>query len=220
MTPFRLCGDMLHLASILLLLWKIHRNKSCVGVSCRMQECYLLVFVWRYLDLCWSYISLYNSVMKIFFILSSGYLVYLMRYKPPVNQTYDRSVDGFKYELYVLGPCILVGAITCDALTIIEVLWTASIWLEAVAMIPQLVLLAKMREVENLTSHFVACMGLYRFCYILNWIHKYANEGRLDWVPVAGGVIQTVLYLDFFYYYAMSKWYGYRLVLPTTKTML
>lgn len=34
----RLCGDMLHLLSIMLLIFKVQRSKSCVGVSCRMQD--------------------------------------------------------------------------------------------------------------------------------------------------------------------------------------
>mmetsp|Transcript_26120 Transcript_26120/g.65837 ORF Transcript_26120/g.65837 Transcript_26120/m.65837 type:complete len:218 (+) Transcript_26120:197-850(+) len=214
MNIFRFCGDMLHLASILLLLWKIHKNKSCVGVSCRMQEMYLLVFCLRYLDLLYEFISLYNSCMKIFFIISTGYLIYLMRYKPPVNQTYDRTVDSFKYELYFVGPALLLGVLTCEEYSITEILWSSSIFLEAVSITPQLVLLAKMREVENLTSHFVAAMGLYRAFYILNWIYKYLVDQTFDPVAILGGVVQTVLYCDFFYYYAMSKWYGNRLVLP------
>lgn len=160
MNIFRFCGDMLHLASILLLLWKIHKNKSCVGVSCRMQECYLIVFAWRYLDLLYEFINLYNSVMKIFFILSTGYLIYLMRFKPPVNQTYDRSVDSFKYEIYFLVPCIVVGTITCEEYSITEILWCSSIWLEAIAITPQLVLLAKMREVFITFVRPVTCVSL------------------------------------------------------------
>ena len=31
MNLFRLCGDMIHLLSILLLLWKLQKSKSCVG---------------------------------------------------------------------------------------------------------------------------------------------------------------------------------------------
>merc|ERR1712194_1005088 len=216
---FRLCGDMLHLASILLLLWKIHRNKSCVGVSCRMQELYLLVFCCRYLDLLWSYISLYNSTMKVFFIISTGYLVYLMRLKPPVNQTYDRATDGFQYEIYFVGPCMLGAIVFCEEYYFTEVLWTFSILLEAVAITPQLVLLAKMREVENLTSHFVYAMGSYRAFYILNWVSKYVSGDRVETIAVIGGLVQTILYIDFFYYFAMSKWYGYRLVLPATKSV-
>ncbi|CAD7945413.1 unnamed protein product [Amoebophrya sp. A25] len=214
MNIFRFFGDMLHLASILLLLWKINKNKSCVGVSCRMQEVYLIVFCCRYLDLLYEFISIYNSAMKIFFILSTGYMVYLMRFKPPINQTYDRSVDSFKYELYFLAPCVILGCITCEELVPTEILWASSIFLEAVAITPQLVLLAKMREVENLTSHFVTAMGLYRAFYILNWIYKYLVDKTYDPIAILGGIVQTVLYCDFFYYYAMSKWYGNRLVLP------
>lgn len=215
MNIFRFCGDMLHLSSILLLLWKIHKNKSCVGVSCRMQELYLIVFLWRYTDLLYEFISPYNSVMKIFFVLSTGYMIYLMRFKPPVNQTYDRSVDSFLYEVYFIVPVLIAGTLTCEEYTLTEILWCSSIWLEAVAITPQLVLLAKMREVENLTSHFVAALGLYRAFYILNWIYKYFVDEMYDPVAIIGGIIQTVLYCDFFYYYAMSKWYGNKLILPS-----
>lgn len=38
MNIFRLCGDMLHVSSIMLLLYKLHKNKSCIGISCRTQE--------------------------------------------------------------------------------------------------------------------------------------------------------------------------------------
>merc|ERR1712151_592576 len=111
MNIFRLSGDMLHLTSIMLLLWKLHKSKSCVGVSCRMQEMYAIVFIFRYLDLLWTFISVYNTVMKIIFIISTIYLIYLMRCKPPIATTYERSNDSFQYELYLLGPCLLLGVL-------------------------------------------------------------------------------------------------------------
>ena len=114
MNIFRLCGDMLHLLSIVLLLLKLLKSKSCVGVSCRMQEMYALVFIFRYLDLLWSFISVYNSVMKVVFIISTCYLVYLMRVKPPVSQTYDRNADSFQYEKYLLPPALLLGFIFAE----------------------------------------------------------------------------------------------------------
>mmetsp|Transcript_91501 Transcript_91501/g.112035 ORF Transcript_91501/g.112035 Transcript_91501/m.112035 type:complete len:218 (-) Transcript_91501:197-850(-) len=214
MNIFRLAGDMLHLTSIMLLLWKLHKSKSCVGVSCRMQEMYALVFIFRYLDLLWSYISVYNTVMKVVFITATIYLIYLMRVKPPISQTYERSTDKFQYELYLLGPCFLLGILCTEEYSVAEVLWTTSIWLESVAIVPQLVLLQQMREVENLTSQFVATMGAYRALYILNWIYRYFADDYVNWVGWVGGLVQTVLYADFFYYYARSKWYGGKLVLP------
>mmetsp|Transcript_80683 Transcript_80683/g.211810 ORF Transcript_80683/g.211810 Transcript_80683/m.211810 type:complete len:218 (-) Transcript_80683:62-715(-) len=214
MNLFRLSGDMLHLTSIMLLLWKLHKSKSCVGVSCRMQEMYALVFILRYMDLLWSFISVYNTVMKLVFITMTVYLVYLMRWKPPISQTYERSNDSFQYELYLLGPCFVLGLLCTEDYTIPDVMWSTSIWLESVAIVPQLVLLQTIREVENLTSDFVGCMGAYRAFYILNWVYRYFAEDYVNWIGWIGGLVQTALYCDFFYYYAKSKWYGNKLVLP------
>merc|ERR1712203_1181213 len=168
----------------------------------------------RYLDLLLSFISVYNTVMKVVFLTGTFYLIYLMRYKPPISQTYERSTDSFQYEIYLLGPCCVLGLISTEEYTIPEVLWTISIWLESVAIIPQLVLLQQMREVENLTSQFVAAMGAYRALYILNWVYRYFVDDYITWVGWTGGLLQTILYGDFFYYFAKSKWYGNKLVLP------
>jgi len=214
MNIFRFCGDMLHLSSILLLVFKLHRSKNCVGVSCRMQEMYALVFIFRYLDVLWSFISLYNTIMKLIFIATTIYLIYLMQVKIPISRTYERSTDSFQYELYLLGPCFLLGFAFADEWSFVDILWTTSIWLESVAIIPQLVLLQQIREVENLTSHFVGAMGAYRAFYILNWIYRYFAEDYVVWVAWICGLIQTGLYCDFFYYYAKSRWFGNKLVLP------
>mmetsp|Transcript_79918 Transcript_79918/g.231989 ORF Transcript_79918/g.231989 Transcript_79918/m.231989 type:complete len:223 (-) Transcript_79918:87-755(-) len=213
MNIFRLCGDMLHVASIMLLLYKLHKNKSCIGISCRTQEMYAVVFLLRYVDLCWIFISVYNSVMKSLFIISTFYLIYIMRFQPPVATTYDREKDRFKHEVYLLPPAILLGIVTAHEWTLPEVMWTASIWAESVAIIPQLLLLQRMREVENLTSDFVGAMGAYRAFYILNWIYRYMEDGHIRWVGWLGGIVQTALYLDFFYYYAKSKVSGGKLSL-------
>merc|ERR1719230_1373274 len=131
-----------------------------------------------------------------------------MRYKAPISQTYDRSTDSFQYELYLLPPCFVLGLICTDEYTIPDILWSSSIWLESVAIVPQLVLLQQIREVENLTSDFVFTMGAYRAFYILNWVYRYIYDDYSSWVTLVGAVVQTILYGDFFYYYAQSKWFG------------
>ncbi len=50
-----------------------------------------------------------------------------------------------------------------------EFAWSYTLWLESLAFIPQIVMLNKIRLIENITSHYVACLGLYRFFYLLNW---------------------------------------------------
>ena len=42
-----------------------------------------MVFLIRYSDLFMYYISLYNTLMKVFFISSTALIIYLMRFKKP-----------------------------------------------------------------------------------------------------------------------------------------
>ena len=58
-----------------------------------------------------------------------------------------------------------------------EILWTFSIYLESVAILPQLFMVQKTGEAESITSHYLFALGIYRALYILNWIYRYYGEG-------------------------------------------
>ena len=62
-------------------------------------------------------------------------------------------------------------------------------------------MVSKTGEAETITSHYLFALGIYRFLYILNWIYRYYTEGFVDWISIVAGVVQTVLYCDFFYLY-------------------
>ena len=62
MNFFRICGDMCHLLSFVVMFWKLHSSKSVAGISLKTQELYVIVFVARYLDLFWNFLSIYNWV--------------------------------------------------------------------------------------------------------------------------------------------------------------
>jgi len=207
MNVFRLVGDLCHAASIAILLSKIYRQKNCRGISLKTQCLYLLVFVTRYLDLLTNFnASWYNSLMKLLFIGTSGAIVYLMAVKPPISDTCDRKGDQFN-PLYLIVPCAVLALIFNDYFSPIEILWTFSIYLEAVAIVPQIVMVhnyAKAQNgfVENLTSHYVFTLGAYRALYLLNWIYRLATEeGYRNWIVWLAGLVQTGIYCDFFYYY-------------------
>lgn len=61
------------------------------GVSLKTQELYALVFVTRYLDLFYSFISLYNTVMKLIFLGTAFTIVWYMRFHRVVSQTYNKD---------------------------------------------------------------------------------------------------------------------------------
>ena len=82
-----------------------------------------------------------------------------------------------------------------------QILWTFSIYLESVAILPQLFMISKTGEAETITSHYLFALGLYRALYILNWIYRFYFEGFFDLIAVVAGCVQTILYCDFFYLY-------------------
>jgi len=205
---------MTHLMSVLVLLLKIHTIKSCAGISLKTQELYALVFVTRYLDLFSDYISFYNSVMKIIFIASSISIVWYMRSHKIVRRSYDKEQDTFRHYLLVI-PCFILALLVHDKFTFREVLWAFSIYLEAVAILPQLVLLQRSRNIDNLTGQYVFFLGAYRGFYILNWIYRYFTERHyFRLIPWVSGLVQTALYADFFYYYFKSWKNNEKLQLP------
>eukprot|EP01116_Phalansterium_solitarium_P021451 TRINITY_DN6670_c0_g1_i2.p2 TRINITY_DN6670_c0_g1~~TRINITY_DN6670_c0_g1_i2.p2 ORF type:complete len:200 (+),score=0.81 TRINITY_DN6670_c0_g1_i2:61-600(+) len=174
MNIFRMVGDLLHLVSILILLFKIRRTKNCMGISLKTQELYALVFVTRYLDLFYNFLSLYNTLMKIFYLLATFGIIYLMRFK--YKASYDKEHDNFRV-LFLIAPCAVLALLINQELTFFEVLWTFSVYLEAVAILPQLFLLQRTGEAENMTADYMFCLGMYRTFYIVNWGYRYYYEG-------------------------------------------
>ncbi|KAI9041721.1 uncharacterized protein KD926_006620 [Aspergillus affinis] len=211
--------DFSHLSSIFILLHKMKSSSSCSGLSFKSQALYLMVFVTRYLDLFWAFTdSLYNTTFKILFIGSSAYIIYLMLndYKP----THDPNLDTFKVQYLLAFSAVLAIAFPHDyrvsevlspshsfplslefSLTRRKILWTFSIWLESIAILPQLFMLQRTGEADTITTHYLFALGIYRALYIPNWIYRYFAEQYFQPIPVIAGIIQTLLYSDFFYIY-------------------
>jgi len=111
MNIYRLCADSIHVLSILFLMINIRLRRSSAGVSFKTQALYALVYVARYLgryllihklmiDLFWGWNSAYNVLMKIFFIISSVSILYLIKHSYKV--THDAALDTFKIEYLLL----------------------------------------------------------------------------------------------------------------------
>ncbi|XP_022967323.1 ER lumen protein-retaining receptor-like isoform X1 [Cucurbita maxima] len=203
MNIFRLAGDMTHLASVLVLLLKIHTIKSCAGVSLKTQELYAIVFTTRYLDIFTDFISLYNTFMKLIFLGSSYSIVWYIRRHKIVRRSYDKNQDTFRHVFLIL-PCIVLALLINEKLTFKEVLWAFSLYLEAVAILPQLVLLQRTKNIDNLTGQYVFLLGVYRALYIVNWIYRYFTEthfvhwiSNLDFRACANATLRRLLLLLF-----------------------
>ena len=141
---------------------------------------------------------MWNTIFKIIFISTSGYTLYVMLndYRP----THDPGLDTFRVA-YLLGGSAVLDIAFPIKYTIPEILWAFSIWLESVAILPQLFMLQRTGEAETITTHYLFALGIYRGLYIPNWIYRYFAEGWFEPRALLAGIIQTVLYSDFFWVY-------------------
>jgi len=203
MNIFRILGDLSHYAAILTIFAKVLASRSCTGVSGRSQILFLLVFLTRYIDLFTTFISLYNTSIKIFFIVSTMTNIYLVLVK--YSGTISSDLDTFRIEFLILGAA--VGAILVNhELTAMEVLWTFSIYLESVAILPQLSMSSKVKGVEPAILGYLACLASHKLFYIFNWVHRYYNEhGNYDGILASAGLLQTVIYSNFFVMYLIKR---------------
>ncbi|KAH0518893.1 ER lumen protein-retaining receptor 3 [Microtus ochrogaster] len=154
----------------------------------------------------WTKLELYRSYYLtsgceqsvVVFLLCAYVTVYMIYWK--FRKTFDMENDTFRLE-FLLVPVVGLSFLVNYSNAPMEVLWTFSIYLESVAILPQLFMISKTGEAETITTHYLFFLGLYRALYLANWIWRYQTENFYDQISVVSGVVQTIFYCDFFYLY-------------------
>lgn len=201
MNIFRLCGDMSHVGAIILILYQLHVKQNGQQFSAKTQELFLIIFITRYLDLFTTFYSLYNTIMKVLYITSSAYIVKML-HVPSGNLRYtiNRGADSFKHLKYCVLPAYLFGSITFFFghhyhSFLAELLWTCSIALESVAILPQAYIIYRARlDVHQSVKLYVWIIWFYRFMYIINWVYRSFHEPyyRHHFFVYFCGVLQAI----------------------------
>ncbi|KAF8849419.1 hypothetical protein BDZ45DRAFT_708820 [Acephala macrosclerotiorum] len=205
MNIFRILGDVSHTLSKCILIFAIHRNHSTEGVSLITQALYCVVFISRYLDL-FMFNTAWNTILKIFYILSSLYILFLML------RVYARTRE--REAAWKLGALCLIGSAVLAPICMMifrtkiwwgwmEMFWTFSIILESTCILPQLLLLRQTTVPTVIDSYYLLTLGSYRAFYILNWIWREFDitDRKPDPVSIIFGVVQTAFYIDFAWVY-------------------
>lgn len=170
------------------------------------QILYIAVFLTRYLDLFWvpPSASWWNFILKNFYIWSSIYIIVLMT--RVFARTRERE-KAWKWGAYAAGASLVAAPLVSLVFngwkrsTFIEVLWTFSIILESVCVIPQLLLLRQTTVPTVIDSFYLVTLGSYRAFYLLNWIYRAFTPSKPDAISVIFGIIQTAFYVDFAWVY-------------------
>ncbi|OHS95281.1 ER lumen protein retaining receptor [Tritrichomonas foetus] len=209
---FRYLADFSHLISVMILLHKMIKKRTCAGLSLKTQFLFLIVFIARYVNGSFFSPPVYNIVFRIFYIVSAAAICYLMW--KPLKQTYDHRHDTFR-AVIVIVLAIPFALFTMPQKTVPHFFFAYSLWVECVAIIPQLMLLGRTVKFDALDRDYVFFLAIYRLFYLLNWIYKMVTgTGKTASVIWITGIIQTLVFSDFIYEYLKLKVNGKSSVLP------
>ena len=206
---FRQAGDISHHLAWVALLALLICSRSAAGLSLRTLELYLFVFVLRYADLAWNFLSAYNWIVKASFLTLSLVVVAACHCVPALRRTHNRKADMRPLTtllLLVLPTFVLGHFFNLDGASTFEIAWASSLYLEAVAAVPQLVLMVREGTCRSAVSHYIFLLASYRAWYVANWVWRYEHEPGY-WQPHVwvAGVVQTLLYVPFFVIYCRTK---------------
>ncbi|CAF1532543.1 unnamed protein product, partial [Didymodactylos carnosus] len=99
-------GDLFHIAAVSLLLFRILKRCSSAGISGKSIILYAIVFTCRYLDLFTHYVSLYNTLLKWFFLITTYFTMFLI-YCHGYSDSKTNNNDTFRIVYLIVPTAIL-----------------------------------------------------------------------------------------------------------------
>jgi len=214
-----------------LLSQKVKYQGTVAGLSSRTLEMYVIFFLFRLgstlfkngylpIDRSGDYIYQLGDIGALIIVLNLLYSIH-KRHKDTYQSEHD-TLQVFS----AIPACILFSVFVHGDLNnspFFDTIWTVSLWLDTITMLPQLWMLTKLGgQVESLTSHFVAALIVSRCLSFAFWLYGHKEIAPQDGSPnVAGYAIitahslQLLLCADFMYHYLKARLSKKEMVLPT-----
>ena len=138
--------------------------------------------------------------------------------------TISNEIDNFRIE-FLIGLATILSLVINHQFAIFEILWTFSskliefiiwtiiilfyfsVYLESVAILPQLTVTnqGKASEADGVIIFYLSALTSHKIFYILNWLYRYSSEGFYDSISMGAGIIQAAIYLNFFVMFFIKK---------------
>lgn len=219
---------------------KTFKSQRATGISAKTLQLYCIVFFFRltsiirhegYLPYDKSGDWLYHLIEIMALVFTASALYGCLG---PFKSTYQADCDKFGEfnvkpgygAVYLAAPILIVAIVLHPSLNadfFSDVAWTYAMYLESVALIPQLYMFQKQSNgvVELLTAHFVAALGFGRIMEFVFWIYSYRELATSSgstlpgYLAIISQFAQLVLMVDFFWYYVTAVKNATPLVLPS-----
>ncbi|EPS66735.1 hypothetical protein M569_08038, partial [Genlisea aurea] len=210
-------AEAVHAIGISLLIYKLTREKTCVGLSLKSQE---LTAIFLAVRLYCSFVMEYDihTILDMATLATTFWVIFMIRFK--LKSSYREDKDNF-FLYYVLLPCAVLAFLIHPSTShpvINRIAWAFCVYLESVSVLPQLSVMQNVKIVEPYTAHYVFALGVARFLSCAHWIlqvvdsrgHLLVALGRGLWplMVFISEVVQTSILADFCYYYVKSVFGG------------
>lgn len=177
---------------------------------------------------------LYHAV-EFFSLAAAGLLLFAIF--GPLKSTYEDKFDRFGNlppvprefgAVYLIAPALLLAIFFHPNLNkefFSDTCWTFSMYVEAVAMLPQIYMFQKQAAEENgmveaMIGHTVFALGFSRVFELIFWVGSFKELAHEAWGQTPGYIVllsqlaHLVIMADFFYYYFISISKGAPMELP------
>ncbi|KAJ7961586.1 ER lumen protein retaining receptor family protein [Quillaja saponaria] len=216
---FFVASEAIHLAGILVLIFKLTTRKTCSGLSLKTQELTAMFLTARVI--CSTLMEGdIHTLLDLTTLLSTSLVIYMIRFR--LKSSYIKELDNM-HSYYVVVPSVILAMFihprTANNILFTRVLWAFCVYLEAVSVLPQLRLMQNAKMIEPVTSHYVFALGVSRFLALAHWIIQiYETRGAYLFLVGSGyfwflaaflsEIIQSFILADFCYYYMKSFMQG------------
>lgn len=194
-------GDVGHSIAVLYLVIAINWREGCSSISLKCQLLQCLALTLRYLDIWFvSYTSAYTAIMNMSLLLLSLTTSFSIAARYPTG--YDVADDNFPAS-YLILLSTLLGFTLTRYIDIVEICYSISHIVEAVAILPQLRMSRNRGESKAVIRHYLILMAFYKTMYVINWLYKYIQWHDYYMGKNIAGIVQIAIY-----YYGIRMLYS------------
>merc|ERR1719359_1176992 len=205
--------------SFILLHAQISASRTVAGISGRSLImhavklcCRLSTTLWLdgYLptDKSGDWIYQVGDVLSLVLVLQILFAVFVAHKK-----SYQSDDDTLDLRNLILGAVVLAVVVHPDlnAWAPFDILWTVHLYIDAIAMVPQLWVISKAGgKVQGFTAHYIGAIMLSNILSGLFWFYACPELAEDNKINIAGlaingaHLVQLLLMLDFAYYYGKA----------------
>eukprot|EP01025_Chloroclados_australasicus_P041141 TRINITY_DN4341_c0_g3_i1.p1 TRINITY_DN4341_c0_g3~~TRINITY_DN4341_c0_g3_i1.p1 ORF type:complete len:324 (+),score=8.78 TRINITY_DN4341_c0_g3_i1:116-973(+) len=214
-----------HFLGIGILVYKLLQKKTCAGLSLRTQ---ILTATFLSIRLFCSFLMEFDihTLLDFLTLAATLWVVYMVYFK--LRHTWQKEQDSIRVW-WVILPCVILALLVHPRTSHnfgLRLMWSFCVYLEAIAVYPQLRMMQNNKVVERFTAHYVFALGLSRFFSCAHWILQIIDGrsfifnalgyGLWPLMVLLSEIVQTFILADFCYFYVQSYAKGTGVVrLPT-----